>query len=197
MIKLSLTKQLNDREQKEAMSFIKSEARKGRNEIGFIPWQGIERASRLGRVATLYRDGDVVGFLVFGPGSTSAKVFQIWVRQDARILEHGRAMLEGLEQWALDRGLFRISLWCAEDLAANLFWRALAFELTTTRVGGKSSGRHHNRWVLPLPSFRPSLPEASFSRTERLALRTVQTTPRDSGEACQQAQQRQKVLFQP
>ena len=181
----------------QAMSFIKSEARKGRKSIGFIPWSGIEKADKLGRVSVLLRNSDLVGFLVYGPGKTSAKVFQVWVREDARMLIHGRKMVEELAEWALHRGLFRISLWCADDLPSNYFWRVLGFKNVARRKGGRHSGRMHTRYVqsaIDLEASRRARccePRAQLSQSNPLPLPPV------SEAADQTAPRRQTVLCDP
>ena len=197
MLQLSKTRDLDSETRAGALNFIKSEANKGRHEIGFIPWDGICRADALGRVMVLFNNDDLVGFIVYGPGRTSCKVYQIWVREDARLIVHGRELIDGLREYSLACGLFRISLWCADDLPSNLFWRALRFRKVSQRPGGKHSGRTHNRYVLPLLAPRPSLGEEDFSRTDEPAFRTQQNPHHQPGAACQRSQPRQQALFDP
>lgn len=192
-----LTRELNAEGHDSALSFIFSEAKKGRNSIGFVPWKGVEDADLLGRLAVLYRNDDLVGFLLFGPSKTNCKVFQIWIREDARLLIHGRLCIDWLSEWARRRGLSRLSLWCADDLPAATFWRALGFNSVANRVVSKRSGRRQTRFVCPTAvGFRGS----SQSRVERTAV-LEKSIPRSilPGQevACPPAKQWQPVFFDP
>lgn len=146
-IKWSLVRDLPSRRQVEALAWITAASRERRQSIGFVPRAGVIRACELGRLGLLTNNDDCVGFLLYGPSRTSAKVYQIWVRPDARMIVHGRAMIDALTHWARLRGLMRLSLWCAIDLPSSLFWEALGFARVAERVGSRRTGRRHARWV--------------------------------------------------
>jgi len=184
-------------DQVRALSFIKSEALKGRSAIGWIPWAGIERSHQLGRVSVLHRNDDLVGFLVWGPSQTSTKVFQIWIREDARMLIHGKEMIRQLAEWSLKRGIFRISLWCADDLPANMFWSALGFTAAGVRKGGRHSGRMHTRYVGSVSDL-VWLPLAEDSaRLAQREERTHLSFPHAAEEAAQRAPLLQRAFCDP
>lgn len=146
-LEYACTRDLSSCDRVQALKFIKAEQRKGRKSIGWIPWSGVERAHGLGRVGILKNNDDIVAFIIYGPSRTSAKVFQIWVRKDARLMIHGRAIITNLADWALRRQLLSIRLWCATDLESNFFWQALGFENVGQRIGGNKGRRRHNHWV--------------------------------------------------
>lgn len=125
--------------QAELCRFIITEARKGTDSIGFIPYEGLVRRVQEGNVLVLDNNSDHVGFAVVGGKGSSLRVFQIWVRQDARLLLHGRALVDALDTKAARAGKVRLSLWCLESLPSVFFWSALGFTQTGTR---QRSTRH-------------------------------------------------------
>lgn len=172
-MRFSLTNQLDLGLVPTTLSFIKSGANGARWELGFIPWSGIERAHHLGRLGVLYNNDDLVGFCLFGPKRQSCKIFQIWIREDARFLVHGRALLSSVAWVALGRGLQRMSLWCADDLPAQLFWEAMGLERGQKRKGGRSTGRTHTRWYGSTITLSSSLLLAGSLPQVELASRTL------------------------
>lgn len=105
--------------------------------IGWLPWQFYDRHDEDGRLVAVSRNGDLVGFVAWDPGGLdfAARIMQIWVRPDARMIEHGRALLSRVERDALAMGCPRVRLWCAEDLQANAFWAAMDFTAEARRLG--------------------------------------------------------------
>jgi hypothetical protein len=170
-------------DQTAAMKFIRSEQLLGRESIGWIPWQGVVRHANNGRLGILTRNADYVGFLLFGASSIRAKIVQIWVRPDARVIEHGRAMIGELAWWAAERCLTEISLWCAVDLEANLFWQALDFAACQTRVGSPRTGRRHQRWVISTNYAMQAHQPATAESTVAGASSKSQTCLWDAAEA--------------
>lgn len=179
------------------LAFVRGEQRKGRDSIGWIPWQGMLRADSLGRILSLWNNDDLVGFLLHGPSMTSMKVYQIWIRQDARLLLHGQWLVGSLAMKALRLGLFRISLWCASDLAANCFWDALGFQKTSEREGGKSSGRTHWRWVNSAVTLAQELQLEEFWQQERLSEHTSPNHQTDQAAAERTAPRMQLTICDP
>jgi hypothetical protein len=75
-----------------------------------------------------------------------AKIYMTWVRPDARMILHGRALVDAIEKAAASERCGLISLWCAEDLSANIFWRAIGFTNTNWRYGRGLKPRRHLLW---------------------------------------------------
>src|SRR3990167_4561689 len=77
-------------------------------------------------------NNDMVGYALITPGKKSgsyAKIQQIAVRQDARRLEYGTAIIEAVKKFCNRFGRIGVSLRCRKDLESNAFWKALGFEL--------------------------------------------------------------------
>lgn len=127
--------------------------------IGWLTWAAVEHYHDVGRTAAVVRDGDLVGFASFRVNEFEqrAKIMQVWVRPDARMIEHGRALVHRVAREALRTvSPACLSLWCADDLAANRFWRAMGFNLEAQRLGKgdalatvrRARIRRHNLWSL-------------------------------------------------
>jgi len=84
------------------------------------------------------------GFLLHGPPRTVIRVYQTCIQPDARLIDHGRDLIDQLTMHGRAHGSQAISLYCADDLTANNFWAALNF----TRVGQrrKSTRRDRTQW---------------------------------------------------
>jgi L-amino acid N-acyltransferase YncA len=88
--------------------------------------------------------------LVFGMGWPTLKVYQACIQYDARRREHGLTLVARLIQRAERTGHSMISLWCADDLEANAFWRSAGFVYGGQKDGGMRRGRKLNLWTLTL-----------------------------------------------
>jgi len=115
--------------------------------IGWLPWAAFDDAASKGRIITLHNNDDLVGFLVWSMNQLrELRCVQVWVRADARLILHGRALINELERIGTEQRCWIMRLWCGEDLAANLFWRALGFEKKNWRRG-RTDRRRHILWV--------------------------------------------------
>lgn len=132
--------------------FVDSAMRADGRCLGFLTTQAIRGAYDAGRTVTLYRNGDRVGYATWSLNSSrECRILQIWVRPDARMIEHGRAIISEIEQRiAKPHRCWVIRCWVAEDLAANIFWPAIGFAKKGWRWGKGNSPRRHNLWWLSL-----------------------------------------------
>lgn len=138
----------------EAMKFCGSASRLDADKIGWIPLAALDQARVERRLLICYNNGDHVGYLMYNQQHNVLKVFQTWVRADARLILHGRALIDALEHTNRKRPATRITLWCAADLAANHFWAALGFSNTNWRYGPKrTSKRRHLQWQRQVPAI--------------------------------------------
>lgn len=103
--------------------------------IGFIPktyfekaiWGGIKNSVLL----ICEANADEVGYIYITPGMDSyryAKIQQIAVRNDARRLHYGTALLDVCRQFCEKFHRTGFTLRCRIDLESNHFWKALGFE---------------------------------------------------------------------
>lgn len=124
-----------------ALGFVKSEAKKGTDEIGFIPWAGVLRHHHEGKLWVAMREGEYVGFALGGGSKGIGRILQLWVRRDARMVEHGRALADAAEQDARSRGRLLMVARVAADLPAVLFWEAIGYRPKEIAPGGRRRGR--------------------------------------------------------
>lgn len=116
--------------------------------IGWLPFAAYDDACESGRVLTLQRNDEQVGFALWSVSrELELRILQIWVRPDARMIENGRALVEAMIETAVARRCWRLRLWCAEDLAANIFWELLGFQRLVWRHGRTHGGRRHWLWA--------------------------------------------------
>lgn len=118
--------------------------------LGWLPRQAYRENHRRGNIFAVYNNDDLVGYCLFHVSGTDCRIYHTWVRQDARLIMHGRALLDAVEDEATRRGANRITLWCAVDLAANLFWEAMHFQRRNWRWGRAKNARRHWAWIRPI-----------------------------------------------
>lgn len=154
---LSIVEAQADRDHRELILLADHAITRDGHCIGFLPHGAYHDATTNGRLFSLFRNGDRVGFLLWSANQLrECRVLQIWVRQDARLIEHGRALIDHLQNaHARKLHAWQLRAWVAEDLAANLFWPQIGFELRGWRWGPAKRSRRHNLWtrsLVPTPS---------------------------------------------
>lgn len=123
------------------MHFIKCAARTATGAIGFIPWPKLIGLRRAGQVAVAILNDDLVGFVVHGKTPPLARIWQIWMRPDARRFLYGTALIQHVTLIAAEHDVAALSLRCACDLSAMSFWREVGFAQRYTCAGGKRRAR--------------------------------------------------------
>jgi GNAT superfamily N-acetyltransferase len=104
--------------------------------IGFVPnsywekavWGGIKNSVLL----ICEKNNDPVGYVYLTPGRAPhsyAKIQQIAVREDARRLDYGSALLAVVKEFCNTFDRIGVTLRCRIDLESNKFWQALGFGL--------------------------------------------------------------------
>jgi GNAT superfamily N-acetyltransferase len=109
---------------------------------------------------------DPVGYVLMTPGrgaETYGKIQQIAVRQDARRLEYGTALINVAKQFCHDFSRAGFTLRCRTDLESNFFWRAIGFTKYGTWEKGKrnhvgmKASKDINLWRIELNDNLPRL----------------------------------------
>lgn len=136
-------------------------ARKNSEALSFIPRPRIEAYAEAGQLLVATENGEPCGFLIYGGGWPILKVYQCCIQYDARRRHAGLDLVRRLIAIAAAR-CQDISLWCADDLDANEFWRSAGFSLVGQREGGTRRGRKHNAWYL-----RVAAPTLTFTVEKR------------------------------
>lgn len=170
-LRLELTINLSETERSAALLFCYSASKLDANSIGWLPKAAYNNRHERGELLTLFNNSDLVGFVLMSRPSPYGELrcLQIWVRRDARMLIHGRALIDELERIGHERHCWLLRLWCAEDLAANLFWEALGFDKRGWRQGPAKVSRRHNLWVRRINRSSLSPPASEQSETDELS----------------------------
>ncbi|MGH8743485.1 MAG: hypothetical protein ACREUY_04325, partial [Burkholderiales bacterium] len=84
---------------REIISFVGAAAKLDAHAIGFLTLAAYEEAHARKKLITLRRNNDLVGFLLFSLNQTrECRILQIWVRNDARLLIHGRMLIDFVDE---------------------------------------------------------------------------------------------------
>ena len=111
------------------------------------------------------RNGDPVGYVLITPGKTNGyvRIQQIAVREDARRLDYGTALIAVVSDFCHTFGRKGARLRCRIDLESNRFWSALGFKRygvwekgRVNHVGFKASD-DINLWEIDLNDGLPRL----------------------------------------
>ncbi len=124
--------------------------RKNTDALGFIPKPRLLAYASNGQVLIETENGDACGFMVFGNGCPTLRIYQACIQYDARRRKHGLNLVKQLREIALARNAEGIALRCAEGLAANAFWREAGFTHVRTTDGGRRRNRKIYTWYLPM-----------------------------------------------
>jgi len=148
-IQIASTNQLSSPQFAELRKLWVHGVQKDTNAVGWLPTSVFDSRAATNDVNAVYRDGELVGWSLSGESSARKvlKIYQIWVRPDARILEHGRALIDQLRTHSQTVHCLYLEAWVAEDLAANFFWDAIGFVRDVWRWGRGKSLRKIYRWV--------------------------------------------------
>lgn len=131
---------------RQLLSFCYSACRIDGECLGWLPKMAYDQAHQQGRIAAVYNNDDLVGFALWSVDCGQLRCLQVWVRRDARLLLHGKALVDFLDATARQLRCHVLRLWCAIDLAANHFWKALGFRYRGWRWGRAKNSRRHALW---------------------------------------------------
>jgi len=145
--------------------------------VGFIPKTTIESqvwgGSRNFIILICEANNDAVGYVFITPGKkvdSYAKIQQIAVRNDARRLQYGTALISVCRDFCNEFNRKGFTLRCREDLESNGFWKKIGFNQygmwskgKLNHVGFKAS-KNINLWKIDLNDNLPGLfEETDFS----------------------------------
>ena len=172
----SITNQLPHAAAREVLLQCDHAARIDGHSIGFLPFIAWQKRHEWGDLLALHRNADLVGWCMMSKVNAyqELRCLQIWVRPDARMIEHGRALIDKLNCLGFERGAITLRLWCAEDLPANLFWNCLGFRYRGWRYGRNKTGRRHALWMRRIVAPHQTLPR--LTKQPNLQLMTSRHT---------------------
>lgn len=145
------------------ISLIDKLQKENSNAVGFIQktiWEKyVFGGERNFIVFICEANNDAVGYVLITPGKGPykyAKIQQIAVRNDARRLYYGTALLDVCRQFCETFNRIGFSLRCREDLESNQFWKSLGFTNYATWKKGKinhvgfKASNNINLWKIDL-----------------------------------------------
>ncbi len=135
---------------KADLSYVVSLMRSNREAVGGLLEPAIQERLDRGTVLLASQNDDPIGYLLYDSRNGEIRIPQACIQYDARRREYGESLVAALLD--LHPQAESVSLRCAADLEANLFWRDLGFTCTGTVPGGRRRGRTINcwtRWLAP------------------------------------------------
>lgn len=147
------------------MKLIDKLQKENSNAVGFIQksiWEDYVFGGKRNFVVLICEaNADAVGYVLITPGMSEfryAKIQQIAVRNDARRLHYGTALLDVCRQFCEQFNRIGFTLRCRQDLESNHFWKQLGFQNyglwekgKINHVGFKASD-NINLWKIELNS---------------------------------------------
>jgi GNAT superfamily N-acetyltransferase len=158
--------QLGGKKQKELKTLWIHSVATDTHAIGWLPVSAYETRAASDDLTAIYRNDDCVGWSMTAKSNHRGvmKLYQIWVRPDARILTHGKALVASIREKARHQHCYIIEAWVAEDLPANLFWEAIGFTRQNWRLGRGEKPRKLYLWTTTTLQFGE---EFNVNRTHR------------------------------
>lgn len=132
--------------------------------VGFLPHQALHEYHDRGQIILAAENDDPCGYMIYYDGRhgnrprnhpAAIRVRQIAIEDPLRRIAHATGLISRLIYHAQTTGFQRLELWCAIDLDAMKFWRALGFTEGKVRIGGDKDGRIHAFWTLAVPDPLP------------------------------------------
>lgn len=138
----------------DTLGFIVRLQRTETHALGFIPASAIQRRMLATDNYVLIRDGHGRrhGYLLHGPPRRDKPlhIYQACVEPDYRLRGYAADAVQTIIRRGLAAGSTELTLRCALDLRANLFWQALGFQLLGYTPGGNQRNRIIAVYSLPI-----------------------------------------------
>lgn len=126
--------------------YVVSLMRANRESVGGLPVPALRERIDRGTVLLASINDDPVGYVLYDYRDGIIRIPQACIQYDARRRRYGVALMQRL----LGRyeSIREVSLRCAADLDANVFWRDMGFTCVGSVPGGKRRGRTINLWTM-------------------------------------------------
>jgi len=128
------------------LSFVDQLQKKNAESLSFYPKQVFERESEKGRIFLGLLNGEPCGYLYVGAGGADVKCHQVCIEYDARRKLYGASLVVAMEEYAIERGAYTLTLRCGFDLDANVFWKEMGYKCIGVEDGGVRRMRKINIW---------------------------------------------------
>lgn len=138
------------------LRYVVSLMRANRESVGGMPEPAIRERIDRGTVLLASINDDPVGYVLYDFRAGVIRIPQACIQYDARRRKYGVALMQRL---LAREGIREVSLRCAADLEANVFWRDMGFTCVGSVPGGKRRGRTINLWTMWMERRLVSLSE--------------------------------------
>lgn len=125
--------------------YVMSLMRANRESVGGLPSPAIMERIERGTVLLASINDDPVGYVLYDVRDGVLRIPQACIQYDARRRKYGVALVNRM--LAL-HDVDEVSLRCAADLEANVFWRDMGFTCVGAVPGGARRGRTINVWTM-------------------------------------------------
>lgn len=160
------------------LDWVRSESKKGTNQIGFLPNSAIARYAAWGDLYLLDDGGgELLSFTIIRSAKSRLRIFQLWTREDVRRHHFARELISTAIVMAKKNSERVCSLWCREDIDANLFWRSCGFQATQLREGSAFRGIMQVGYERRLDQDQPLLFGALYEPLARDQLSIARPSP--------------------
>lgn len=140
------------------LRYVVSLMRANRESVGGMPEPAILERLERGTVLLAEINDDPVGYVLYDLRGGVLRIPQACIQYDARRRKYGEALVSAMLARHVS-GLREVTLRCAADLDANVFWRDMGFTCVGNVPGGKRRGRAINVWTMWLERKLVSLDE--------------------------------------
>lgn len=146
------------------MKYVSHLQNKEYQSVGFLPTVALSEYDQRGQIVLASENHDPCGYMIYYDGRrgnrpknhpAGIRVRQIAIEDPLRRIAHATGLISRLIYHAQATRFQRLELWCAIDLDAMKFWRALGFTEGKVRAGGNKDGRIHAFWSLAVPAAQP------------------------------------------
>jgi len=144
----------------DTIKYVSALQNREHQSVGFLTHAALNEYHERHQIILASENNDPCGYTIFYDGRhgnrpkshpAAIRVRQIAVEDPLRRIAHATGLISRLIYHAHATGFERLELWCATDLDAMKFWRALGFTEGKIRVGGNKDGRLHAFWSLAVP----------------------------------------------
>ena len=128
------------------ISYVDSLQKKNAENLSFYPKVVFEREHEKGRIFLSLLNGEPCGYIYVGAFGRDLRCHQVCIQYDARRRLYASALVNVVEQAALENSSYSIVLRCGFDLEANKFWKMLGYKCVDIQEGGVRRNRKINVW---------------------------------------------------
>lgn len=129
------------------LRYVVSLMRANRESVGGLAVPALQERIARGTLLLALVNDDPVGYVMYDLRGGVIRIPQACIQYDARRRRYGVALMNRLLERHAD-ALREVSLRCAADLEANVFWRDMGFTCIGSVPGGKRRGRTINLWTM-------------------------------------------------